>query len=684
MDTRQALFRKYVLAGAAALAAAAAPQPAHPAAAPAAAQQMANWIGAAESGVLVLQPRDGTPITAGLTLETRVDISISGLLARASVSQRFLNPGPDWAEGVYVFPLPHDAAVDHMRLRVDGRVIEGQIRERQEARAIYERAKREGRRSGLVQQERPNVFMTSVANIPPGSEIEVEVEYQQSVRFDDGVLSLRLPTVVAPRYDRELGDASGYDPPVRPMTLRAAADQGVANQLSISIDLAPGFPLDTIDSPYHEIDVVDEAGRYWIELADGVARANRDFELRWTALPGHEPRAALFTETYDGDTYALLMLMPPDGTRAIGPAREPLAREVIWVIDTSGSMAGESIEQARRALELALDRLGPRDSFNLIQFDNTTRSLFPDARTASSANLSHARSWVKGLRADGGTELLTALEFAMRDRSPEADELRQIVFLTDGGVSNESAISAAIARGLGRSRLFCVGIGAAPNGHLMQRLAELGRGSFTHIGSSEEISERMQALARKLESAALTDLELVLPGNSRASVFPDPIPDLYAGEPVLIKLALPEPLDWVGVRGRRGDDVWSATADHRDAVERPGLHVLWARGHIGALMQQRAVSSDTLTRDALREQVVDTALYHHLVSAFTSLVAVDVTPLRRDSDPLRRSPVPAEKPATGTQQLYAMANTASGADLYLWLGGLLALAGLAVLRVRSA
>jgi Ca-activated chloride channel family protein len=657
-------------------------------------QQLTDWTRAAKSGTLLLRTTGGTAITPGPVLETTVDITVTGLLARAKVHQRFGNPGDRWAEGIYVFPLPDDAAVDHMRIYTDVRVIEGKIQEKEQARNTYQRAKQEGRRASLVEQERPNVFTTHVANIPPGSEIGVEIEYQQSLQLDQGEFSLRFPMVVAPRYipGQELSESAGLGTAINtgmgwaPDTDRVPdgshitppvrhPDAGPINPVEIRVDLAPGFELDRLESPYHEIVVSESGQRYAVSLAGVPVPADRDFVLQWTPLPGEEPTAALFTEVLGDRDYALLMVTPP---RLPGNRPAPPPREIVYVIDTSGSMAGDSLDQAKRALGMALGRLRTGDSFNVIQFSSITESLSPQSLTASRANVERALQYVESLDANGGTEILPAIQRALAAHGARQRLLRQVVFLTDGSVGNEKELFEAIRASLGESRLFTIGIGSAPNSHFMRKTAQMGRGSFTHIGKPEEVAEKMTGLFSKLEAVVLTDIELELPAGDSAELYPDGISDLYLSEPAVFALKLDEPLDWLRVRGFRGHEPWQAELDTMDTEDRRGVHVLWARRKIAALMDARLGERDEGALHDLREAVVEVALEHHLVSSYTSLVAVDITPERRGYEELSAHALATNLPAGWNfESVFGMAKTATTADLRMAIGLLLVLAGFA-------
>ena len=624
------------------------------------------------------------------TLHTDVTLEVSGMIVRATVKQRFQNTDDDWVEGVYVFPLPETAAVDHMRMRIGERVIEGQIKERAEARTTYERARQQGKKASLLEQERPNMFTTSVANIGPQEIVEVEIEYQQSLRYDSGRFSLRFPLAITPRYipgvpverpvDREesfggftrtgwaedtdqVPDASRITPPVH--------GPGVPpNRVSLRVKLDPGFPLARLESPYHRIQTASDGdGRRTVTLAEGDIPADRDFELVWAPSAGSEPRAALFTERVEDGFYHLLLVMPP--SEGITETR-PLAREVIYVIDTSGSMAGPSIAQARDALELALDRLRPWDRFNIIEFNSTTHQLFRSARVADPKNLRSAKRYVASLNAQGGTEMRPALEQALVD-SVDSSLVRQIVFLTDGSVGNEAELFTLIEQGLGRSRLYTVGIGPAPNSYFMRKAAQFGRGTFTHIGDVNEVQDKMTELFGKLESPVMTGLDIELDGVCEVELWPGRVPDVYLGEPLVITARSRQAGGVFRVRGERSGAEWRAELRLDGGRQGSGVGVLWARSKIAALMDSLHEGADAAQ---VRSAVIRVALTHHLVSKYTSLVAVDVTPTRPPMEGVDRRAVPGNLPkGLVHEKIFGrLPQTATPARLHLLLGALLLLA----------
>ncbi|WP_291844929.1 marine proteobacterial sortase target protein [Maricaulis sp.] len=606
-----------------------------------------------EGALLIRTVEPGRYLPAPM-VATDLAFDISGPVIRATITQRFQNPSDAWVEASYVFPLPEDSGVDRLRMQVGNRFIEGEIQERQAARRTYETARRNGQRASLVEQERPNMFTTSVANIGPGETIIVQLEYQSVARFADGRYELRQPLGLTPRY---IPEGSGFLPAstgaadspavpdagrITPPLLHPSAEPRDQLRLPVTItaDLDAGFALGEVASLYHATRVErlpDETAR--IALAAGPIPANRDFVLTWRAADPHAASAALFIEEWQGETYLLAQVLPPAEMSDAIPRRD---RETIFVIDNSGSMAGASMRQARAALITALQRLEPTDRFNVIRFDNTMDQLFPQAVPANPGNITTALAFARRLEAEGGTVMLPALNAALRDtRSDSDDQVRQVVFLTDGAIGNEAQLFSAIDAGLGRSRLFPVGIGSAPNSYFMSRAARLGRGTFTHIGQVSEVEARMEALFTALERPVMTDLDVLFPDEALSEIWPAPLPDLYHGEPVTLTARLGRRDGVMVIEGALAGAMWRETLSLANAREGRGIAALFGRNRIRALEEARFQGASQAGIDAA---VLQTALDFDLVSRLTSLVAVDVTPARPDGTPLASRDVPAMTP----------------------------------------
>lgn len=613
-------------------------------------------LGDARSGSLLFKTDDGYADAVRLGID--VDLTVSGPTIRARVTQIFRNPTNDWMEATYVYPLPAGGAVDTLKMVVGDRVVVGDIKERQQARAIYEQAKQNGQKAALTEQERPNMFTNSVANIGPGETVLVQIEYQEPVQQNGNEFSLRVPMVVGPRYNPKplvqsvdlRADGSGWgttanDPVpdrdrITPPVLDPAENTPI-NPTNITVHLNAGFPLGEVKSHFHQVKIENpDSTTRVIKLAEGPVPADRDYELSWKPAAEKAPSVGLFREHVGSSDYLLAFVTPP----SVEQARDkPMPREVIFVIDNSGSMGGTSIIQAKASLLYALGRLQPGDRFNVIRFDDTMDVLFPTPVAATSGNLGAATSFVSALQARGGTEMIPAMRAALSDTNrDDADRVRQVVFLTDGAIGNEQQLFETINALRGRSRIFMVGIGSAPNTYLMTRAAELGRGTFTHIGAVEEVDERMRGLFAKLENPAVTGLSAKF-SEATADLTPSVLPDVYRDEPLVLAAKLDKLAGSVEIKGRIGDRPWSVTLPLANAAEGKGLSKLWARRKIADAEVARTTRQES-PEDA-DKTILALALEHQLVTRLTSLVAVDKTPSRPDGEPLKLAELPLNLPA---------------------------------------
>lgn len=649
-------------------------------------------------GILVYQNPNGA-LVPSLPLDTQVSMRVSGLSNRVSVKQIFHNNSEFVLNGQYLFPLPNEAAVDSLRLHIGQRIIEGQIHPRAEAKQRFEQAKAEGKRASLVSQERPNMFTTEVANLAPSEQLVVEISYQEAIKYEDGLFSLRFPLVVAPRYipgktadngegngrvtSAQVFDAERIVAPIR------GADGEYSPELNadIRVDLGEGVETRAVESLYHHIKLNEEHGSTRVSLANSVP-ANRDFVLQWRLKQGQSPLAWVFNQrgkTHQNesdltsleaentieDSYSLVMVLPP---KADKHSQMRLPRELILVIDTSGSMAGDPIVQAKNALLYALNGLTAQDSFNIIEFNSQMSQLSSASLPATSSNLARARQFVNRLQADGGTEMALALNAALatndQNVTQETQFLRQVIFMTDGSVGNEQALFDLIRYQIGDSRLFTVGIGSAPNSHFMQRAAELGRGTFTYIGKVEEVDQKISELLNKIQYPVLTDIHVRFDDGNIPDYWPSTIPDLYQGEPVLISLKRSErePKGLV-ITGRQGHKNWQQSLSLMDNLaaipdQNAGLDLLWARKQIAALELSKNGAND----DRVKQQIIALSLNYHLVSAYTSLVAVDLTPI--ESSAMGRDAVVRQHLPLGWQPLGILPQTATASRLDILLGAI--------------
>jgi Ca-activated chloride channel family protein len=599
------------------------------------------------TGALLFKSREEGKYVEAPRVASDFDITVTGPIARTRVTQAFTNPTDGWVEGVYVFPLPDNSAVDTLKMVIGSRVIVGDIKEKREAKHIYEEAKAKGEKAALLEEERPNIFTNQVANIGPGETIVVQIEYQEAIRQSGGVFSLRVPLVVGPRYNPpaqiemsgetnqvlvsdSVPDRQRIEPPVLDSRKHVPV-----NPVTLTVHLNPGFVVGEVKSAFHNVDIAAPSpDREVIMLADPEF-ANRDFELTWQPKPGTEPGIGLFSERVGNDDYALAFVTPPAAlTRA--------PREVIFVIDNSGSMGGQSIAQAKASLLYALDRLDPADRFNVIRFDDTMDIFFPDVVPADREHVTAAKTLVSNLEANGGTEMIPPLKAALNDATPDAkDTLRQVIFLTDGAIGNEQEMFDVLTRTRGRSRVFMVGIGSAPNSYLMTRAAELGRGTFTQIGSAEQVEERMRELFAKLESPIVTDMKASFDA-AEVEVTPELLPDVYRGEPVMLLMKMPARKGKLTLTGKIAGADWTSSVLLDAAQQGSGVDKLWARRKIDSA--EVAMTLGQVSPELTDHRILTLALQHDLVSRMTSLVAVDKTPARQPNEKLTRADIPLNLP----------------------------------------
>jgi Ca-activated chloride channel family protein len=621
-----------------------------------------------ESWGLTLQA--GNASTMSLALETSILAEVNGLLARVHVLQSFRNDSNDWVEGVYRFPLPDGAAVDRLVIQVGERTLEGEIQERESAERVYQQAREAGQAASLVSQERANQFSTRMANIGPHDTVHVMIGFLARVDYRDGTFRLNLPMTFTPRWGAEAQPATGLPAPRPHLASFASMPANDSHRLNLRIDLATDIPVAKLESLHHDVDIQAGEAGYSVTLLNPDEISDRAFELRWMPEFGAQPQSSLITFDDGQDIYAQLMLLPPRDA-----ALDPAPREVIFVIDTSGSMAGASLAQARAALQAGIDALGPDDRFNLIQFNSITESLFADPVPVTPDALREARRWVKRLEADGGTDMAPALKRALKRPAGTTGIagavgtsgtalLRQVVFITDGAVGNERGLLREVADRLGDSRLFTVSIGSAPNGGFMRRAAELGRGHHTHIGRPEDVGETMTDLWTHIRLPAISDL--CIDWGGPAEYYPELLPDLYAGQPLWVVARLDRRPDRVSLCGTLNDEAWTYDAWPRLEDGSDMLATLWAREKVESLQQGMMFGADA---DQARQEIVHVALAHDLLTPWTSLVAVDRTPARPAGEGLARARVPSLLPA-GSANGAGFPATATGWKTQLVLSAL--------------
>jgi len=622
------------------------------------------------SGTLVLHSAHNVGYAPMLSSALQIDIS--GMIAKVELTQSFQNDTANWVEARYSFPLPDQSAVNSLIINVGDRTIVGEIKEKKQAEAQFQSAKQEGRVATLVKQHRPNLFFASVANIAPGETISVKLIYIQHAAYHDDLYSLRIPLTLTPRYFNDTVNAPD-ELTVPQISLPSGSPlETLSHRVSINGTVHGTHSHQTFSSPSHRLNLsnIDEATQF--ELSD-VTYLDRDFLLEWSDSKEMQPIVRVWRETVDAEDYLLASILPPGAEDNL--PEQP--RELIVVIDTSGSMAGDSMPAAISALVNALSGLRANDKFNIIEFDDTHRALFETPQFANTENLAAGRLFAQRLYADGGTEMLPALQTAMN--YPHTEMLRQIVFITDGSVNYEESVIESVARQLRGARLFTVGIGAAPNQWFMRKVAQAGRGTAVHISKVQDVGKVMSRLLDKLEKPVLTNIAVQIDDPS-SDVVPNPIPDLYANEPVVVAARLGSKATSLTVTGRWGNQPWEQRVDFKDSpFVNTGLSSVWARRKIEHFEDKQRSHSDP---EYYKSIILRLALNHQLLSRYTSFVAIEEEISRPQAADLKLGAVPNLKPAVTPVQSVTLPQGSAGSDTLLLLGLLMALLAL-VLHTRS-
>jgi Ca-activated chloride channel family protein len=564
-------------------------------------------------GALRVERPDGVTVEMPLR-HTKIAIEVTAFVARTTVEQVFGNPFAEPVEAVYTFPLADRAAVDDFELIVGDRTIRGEIKRREDARAAYGRARADGYQAALLEQERPNIFTQSVANLEPGGTITVRLRTIETLRYERGVYRLTFPLVVGPRYvpGGVVADAARISAPVLQPGTRSGHD------VEIAVTIDAGVPLTSLESPSHRALIrKTSAARATVCLADDDTIPNKDFLLRWS-VAADKPAVGLLAHRDNADGFFTLLVQPKG---AVGPA-EAMPKEITFVLDTSGSMSGIPLEASKRFAAKALHALGPRDTFNLIRFagDNEVYSKdpLPNEREAIAA----AITWMNRQQGSGGTELMAALESAFA-RPADPNRLRVVVFLTDGFVGNDAQILHAIGKVIGDARIYTVGIGTSVNHHLLDRMADLGRGAYVFVRPDESADDALEAFRSWVTLPYLTDLTLDWGALNIADVQPEKRRDLGSGQTLtLVGRYLSAGEGDVVVRGKLGGRYWEqrlhvVLPDHQPGHQ--ALSSVWARTRIEELLS----SPDSPVPESIKSEVIALALAYRLMSPYTSFIAVD-------------------------------------------------------------
>jgi Ca-activated chloride channel family protein len=558
---------------------------------------------------------------------TSVTGNIDGYIASVDVTQQFQNPYSSKIEAVYVFPLPENAAVNEFVMTVGERKIRGIIREREQAEKIYNEARSQGHVASLLTEERPNIFTQKVANIEPGKQIDINIRYFNTLRYDEGAYEFVFPMVVGPRYNppattdgigsvaRGAHNASGQNTEVQYL----APNERSGHDVSVSLNIKAGVNIENVRCVNHSVDIKESSeSERQITLSPSDSIPNKDFVLRYK-VAGEQIKTAMMTHKDDHGQYFTMMLYPPAELKQV--QRSPM--EMVFVLDCSGSMNGRPLDQARAAVTHALQKLTPRDTFQIIDFSNTASQLGPAPINATPENLRNGLAYLASLNGSGGTEMIEGLKAAL-DFPHDEGRYRVVSFMTDGYIGNDADILHAIAQKTGDSRIFSFGVGQSPNRYLMDRMALLGRGAVAYLSLNDDPVQIMEQFHESISHPAMTDLSINWGSMNVTDVYPQIVPDLIVGRPVVLTGRFTGEPGTVTVNGRTGMQPvsYSVALDARDAnKEHKGIGAVWARLKIADLMAQVSRTPDQA--EQIQQSVLRTALDYSLMSALTAFVAVD-------------------------------------------------------------
>jgi Ca-activated chloride channel family protein len=594
--------------------------------------------------------KDGKALGACPLKNTDVQADITGFLSRVKVTQEFENNFSEKIEAVYVFPLPQNAAVDDMTMRIGERVVRGKIMKREEAREVYEAAKSNGQVASLLDQERSNIFTQAVANIMPDEKVVIEISYVETLKYEDGSYEFMFPMVVGPRYipgsaigkqgggtapdTTQVPDASKITPPIAP-------DRG-GHDISIRVHLDAGVPVETVTSKSHQIESAAlSAGSFNVKLKNDKTIPNKDFILRYD-VAGKKIEDAVLTHRDGRGGYFTMILQPPDRVEA----KDVTPKEIVFVLDTSGSMEGFPIEKAKESMKMALDGLYPQDTFNLITFAGDTSVLFEKPVPATPENLRAAQEFLATRKGGGGTEMMKAIKTAL-DPSDSQQHLRIVCFMTDGYVGNDLEIIGEIQKHP-NARVFSFGIGSSVNRLLLDKMADEGRGEVEYVSLEDDGSAAAKRFHERVRSPLLTDISLDFGELKVEDVYPKRINDLFSAKPVIIHGRFTQPgTGVVKLKGRSsGREVVREIAVNfpESEPDHDVLATLWARTRIDDLMAQdyAGVQSGNAKPD-VKNTITSLGLEYRLLTQFTSFVAVEETVVTEGGQP-RRIEVPVELP----------------------------------------
>ena len=545
-------------------------------------------------------------------------VSIAGVIADVQVTQVYKNEGQRPIEAVYVFPSSTKAAVYGMKMTIGERTIIAKVRERDQARREYERAREQGRSASLLEQQRPNVFQMNVANIMPNDEIRVELKYTELLVPAEGVYEFIYPTVVGPRYSNQPAASA---PPSEKWVQSPYLHQGQDPPygFDITVNLATGVPLQAISSSSHKVDIQYRGpSQAAVRLSPSEkAGGNRDFILKYR-LAGGSIESGLLLYPGEKENFFLLMLEPPQrvSERQIPP------REYIFIVDVSGSMHGFPIDISKKLLQDLLGHLRPTDRFNVLLFSGGSALLANTSLPATPANVTTALDLINRQQGGGGTELLPALKRALT--IPRAEGFsRTVVIATDGYVHVEAEAFDLIRAHLGDANFFPFGIGTSVNRFIIEGMARAGMGESFVITKPEEARGAAERFRKYIQSPVLIRVRVDFGSFDAYDIEPAGIPDVLAERPVIVFgkwRGVPEGRITIrGIAGSHDFEKQLVVNDVKPLTDNAALRYLWARHRIALLGDYEKLQPAS----GRVKEITHLGLTYNLLTAYTSFVAID-------------------------------------------------------------
>jgi len=548
--------------------------------------------------------------------DTRVNIAVSGVIADVQVLQTYRNEGSRPINASYVFPASTRAAVYSMRMKIGDQIIVAKIKEKQAAKQEFDEAKKQGKSASLLEQERPNVFSMSLANIMPGEQIEIELRYTELLIPTDGTYEVVFPTVVGPRYSSPQESAAKTGGVVQTPYLHQG--EKPTSTLHISARIAAGVPIYDFSSPSHQVLPQWQGpsiAQVTLDEADAF-QGNRDFVLRYR-LAGDQIHSGLLLFQGEDENFFLYMAQPPTRVKL----EDMPAREYIFVVDVSGSMEGFPLNTSKNLMKDLIGQLKPSDLFNVVLFAGDSTVLSPTSLPANSDNISRAIQLLEQQRGSGGTELLPAIKQAM-GLGRSADVSRSIVLVTDGYVSGEQGVFDYIRENLNNCNVFAFGIGTSVNRYLIEGVAHAGMGEPFIVTKEPEAQATAAKFREYIEAPILTDIQVHSVGFDTYDVHPAHLPDLFAQRPVIVFGKWRGPLGGTfELQGKMGRgefvtrlDVATVQPDSANSA----LRYLWARSRIAELSDYGSRNPD---EDRIKE-ITSLGLKYSLLTQYTSFIAI--------------------------------------------------------------